>query len=69
MQLAEVKRVMAGRTEVRYDGGAYYVEGCCLRIRNGTWYYQLILHDLKADSVCIAEMEKVESGWAEHEEK
>ena len=62
MQLADVKTAIAKRTVVTYDGIDYTVTAVIMRIHHKEmkWYYQLELHDLKANSVCIADMEKVE---------
>jgi hypothetical protein len=50
---------MAHKTLVTYGGIDYTVTACIMRIRDGRWYYQLELHDLNANSVTVAEMEKV----------
>jgi len=61
MQLADVKTAIAKKTIVTYDGIDYTVTAVIMRIHHKKmkWYYQLELKDLKANSVSIADMEKV----------
>lgn len=61
MQLADVKTAIAKRTVVTYDGIDYTISAVIMRIHHKEmkWYYQLELRDLKANSVVIADMEKV----------
>lgn len=61
MQLADVKTAIAKKTIVTYDGIDYTVTAVIMRIHHKEmkWYYQLELKDLKANSVSIADMEKV----------
>lgn len=60
MELSDVKKFMASKIHVSYGSIPYIIIGCTLRIRNGQWYYQVELQDIKAPhSVVIADMSKV----------
>jgi len=51
---------MREKTIVLHDGIKYYITGYTQRITdNGEFYYELELHDLKANSVTIANITKV----------
>jgi hypothetical protein len=60
MTLQEVKPAMTAQTRVIHRGIEYYITGCTMRLRGGEWYYQLELHDLRANSVTIADIKNVE---------
>jgi hypothetical protein len=59
MNLSDVKPAIANRTAVTYNGISYYVTACVMRLCSGEWYYQLELHDLKVNSITIADLKKV----------
>lgn len=59
MKIEQVKKYMVDKTHVSYMGYFYTITACILRIYKNQWYYQLELHDLKANSVVIASMEAV----------
>lgn len=59
MTLSEVKTAISSRAPVIYRGLQYYVTACIMRYRDGEWRYSLELHDLKVNSVTIAQIEDV----------
>lgn len=59
MKLTDVKHAMAHKQNVRYKETEYYITACTMRIKGNEWYYQLELHDLKANAVTIASMEDI----------
>lgn len=60
MELAEVKKAMVNKTIVCFKGISYYIDGCIMELRGGKFIYLLRLHDLVANSITIAPIEKVE---------
>lgn len=60
MELADVKKAMVNKTIVCFKGIAYYIDGCIMELRGNKFIYLLRLHDLVANSVTIAQIEKVE---------
>lgn len=60
MDIKEVKEVIASKKLVTYDGTNYTVTAYILRLINGKWSHILELKDLKANSVRIVLMERVE---------
>lgn len=62
LKIEDVKPAISKRTIVTYNDTEYTVSAVIMRIHHKEmkWYYQLELRDLKANSVCIADMEKVE---------
>ncbi len=60
MDMAQVKHAMATQARVRYRGIEYYITACIMRLKNTKWIYELELHSFTANSVTIAEMERVE---------
>lgn len=48
------------KKHVVFNDIIYYPTAYILRIRNNQWSHELELHDLKANSITSAEMEKVE---------
>ena len=62
MKLPEVKRVMALRLPVLWNGMEYTVSGCTLKYdrKGGNWYYLLELLDMTTyHSVMVVPMEDV----------
>ena len=59
MVIGSVKRAIAYQLPVTYRENEYFVTGITMRIRDGEWYYQLELHEMKANAILIADMEKV----------
>ena len=62
MKLPEVKRVMALRLTVLWNGMEYTVSGCTLKYdrKGGDWYYLLELLDKRTGhSVMVVPMEDV----------
>ena len=61
MQLSDVKKAISTKQTVSYNGIDYYVSAVIMRIHHDKleWYYQLELHDLKANAITIADMDKV----------
>jgi hypothetical protein len=60
MDVKEVKEVIASRKLVTYDNTDYIVTAYILRLIDRKWQHTLELKDLKANSVRIVLMEKVE---------
>ena len=60
MKIEEVKKTIAQKTLVTYDNTDYTVTAYILRIIKGKWQHTLELKDLKANSMRIVPMEKVE---------
>ena len=65
MELAGVKKAMVNKTIVRFKGISYYIDGCIMELRGNKFIYLLRLHDLVANSVTIAQIEKVEEAHDE----
>ena len=59
MDIKTVKEALSKRKSVTYDDSSYIVTAYILRFNNG-WQHLLELKDLKANSVRIVPMEKVE---------
>ena len=59
MVIESVKKAIAYQLPVTYRENEYFVTGITMRIRDGKWYYQLELHEMKANAILIADMEKV----------
>lgn len=60
MKMSEVKKVIAEQIPVKFKDITYYTTACIMRLRNSKWVYFLELHDLKANSVIIAPLDKVD---------
>ena len=60
MELKAVKEVIANKNLVTYDNADYTVTAYILRFNGKAWQHTLELKDLKANSVRIVPMEKVE---------
>ena len=60
MDVKAVKEVIANKKLVTYDNSNYTVTAYILRFNNGKLRHTLELKDLKANSVRIVPMEKVE---------
>lgn len=60
MKIDQVKSAMLSKSLATYCNLNYHITGCIMRICENAWYYQLELHDLKANSVIIARIEDVE---------
>jgi len=59
----DVHGAMREKTIVQFDGISYYITGFIQRINDkGVFYFILELHDLKANSVTIADIAKVTLG-------
>ena len=52
---------MTKKTHVRHRGIDYYITGCIMRLNGAEWKYAIELHDLKANSVTIADIKDVEA--------
>lgn len=63
MELADVKKAMVNKTIVCFKGINYYIDGCIMELRGGKFIYLLRLHDLVANSITIAQIEKVEAAY------
>jgi len=60
MDVKEVKEVIASKKLITYDNVDYTVTAYVLRLIDRKWQHTLELKDLKANSVRIVPMEKVE---------
>lgn len=59
MQISEAKPAISTRAPVEYRGIDYYITACIMRLSGTEWKYSLELHDLKINSVTIADIDKV----------
>jgi hypothetical protein len=59
MTLDTVKPCIAAKTHVTYRNTPYYITACIMRLQGGEWRYTLELHDLKVNSVTIANIEDI----------
>ena len=59
MELKELKPAIARHLLAECDGVRYTVNAGIIRVKENKWQYYAELKDLKANSVTIAEIEKV----------
>lgn len=60
MKIEEVKKVIAYKKLVTFQGMTFTVNAVTLRLKDREWYYVLELQDLKANSVINALIKDVE---------
>ena len=59
MKIEDVSEHMEKKTVIVHSGCRYYISGVISRIKKGKWFYEIELHDLKANSVTVVNLEDI----------